>query len=88
MLHIPDICKNLISSSILSKKDFRIVFESDKIVLTKGGVYVDKDYLVNGLFKDNVAVVDKKSMYLYPKLINKRKTSVYLLESPIYGMLD
>ena len=38
--------------------------------------------LVDGLFKANVAVVDKKSVYLYPKLINKEKSSIYLLESP------
>ena len=41
-----------------------------------------KGYLVDGLFKANVAMVDKKSVYLYPKLINKEKSSVYLLESP------
>ena len=45
-------------------------------------MYVGKGYLVDGLFKANV-VVDKKSVYLYPKLINKGKSSVYLLESPI-----
>ena len=71
--YVPDICKNLISESILSKKDFRMVFESDKFVLIKGGVYVGKGYLVNGLFKANVAVMEKKSVYLYPKLINKGK---------------
>ena len=60
-----------------------MVFESDKFVLTKNGMQVGKGYLVDGLFKDNVAVVDKKSVYLYPKLINKRKIFVYLLESPI-----
>jgi len=60
-----------------------MVFESDKFVLTKGGMYVSKCYLVDGLFKTNVAVVDKKSMYLYQKLINKEKSFVYLLESPI-----
>ena len=42
-----------------------------------------KGYLVDGLFKTNVVVVDKKSVYLYPKLINKEKSSVYLLESLI-----
>jgi len=46
-------------------------------------VYVGKGYLIDCLFKANVAVMDKKSMYLYPKLINKGKTSVYLLESLI-----
>ena len=83
VLHVPDIRKNLISESILSKKGFRMVFESDKFVLTKGGIYVGKGYLVDRLFKANVTVVDKKSVYLYPKLINKGKSSVYLLESPI-----
>ena len=42
-----------------------------------------KSYLVDGWFKANIAVVDKKSVYLYPKLINKGKTSVYLLKYPI-----
>ena len=46
-------------------------------------MYVGKGYLVDGLFKVNVAVVDKKLVYLYSKLINKGTTSVYLLESPI-----
>ena len=36
VLHVPDIRKNLISRSILSKKGFRMVFKSDKFVLTKG----------------------------------------------------
>jgi len=60
-----------------------MIFESDKFVLTKGGMYVGKGYLVDGLFKANVTVVDKKSVYLYSKLINKNKSSTYLLESPI-----
>ena len=33
VLHVPDIRKNLISGLILSKKGFRMVFESDKFVL-------------------------------------------------------
>jgi len=60
-----------------------MVFKSDKFVLTKGGMYVGKGYLVDGLFKANIVIVDKKAMYLYQKLINKQKSSVYLLESPI-----
>ena len=46
VLYIPDIRKNLISRSILSKKGFRIIFESDKFVLTKDGMYVGKGYLI------------------------------------------
>ena len=51
VLHISDIHENLISGSILSKKGFRIVFESDKFVLTNSEMYVGKDYPVDGLFK-------------------------------------
>ena len=40
ILHVPDIHKNLISGLILSKKRFKMVFESDKFVLTKNGMYV------------------------------------------------
>ena len=58
VLHVPDIRKNLISGSILIKK--RMVFESDKLVLTKNDMYVGKGYLVDGFFKANVAIVDKK----------------------------
>ena len=37
VLHVPDIRKNLVSRSLLSKNEFRLVFESDKFVLTKNG---------------------------------------------------
>jgi len=64
VLHVLDIRKNLISGSILSKKGFRMVFKSDKFVLTKGGMYVKKGFLVDGLFKANVVVVDKKCVFV------------------------
>ena len=65
-----------------------MVFKSDKFVLIKGGMYVDKGYLVDGLFKTNVAVVDKKSVYLYPKLINKENLLFICLSLLFDGMLD
>jgi len=36
VMHIPTLTKNLITGPILSKKGFKIVFESDKFVITKG----------------------------------------------------
>ena len=54
VLHVPDICKNLVYSSLLSKNGFKMVFESNKFVLTKNGVYAGKGYLPNELFKMNV----------------------------------
>ncbi|KAF8113490.1 hypothetical protein N665_0049s0006 [Sinapis alba] len=44
VLHVPEIRKNLISCSLLSNKGFKTIFESDKVVLTKGGMYVGKGY--------------------------------------------
>ena len=54
VLHVPDIRKNLVSCSLLSKNGFKLVFESDKFVLTKNGMYVGKGYISNGLFKINI----------------------------------
>ncbi|KAJ9539459.1 LOW QUALITY PROTEIN: hypothetical protein OSB04_032192 [Centaurea solstitialis] len=45
--------QNLISGPVLSNKGFKVVIESDKFVITKGGVYVGKGYLNEGLFKLN-----------------------------------
>ena len=47
-----------------------------------------KVYLVDGLFKANVAVVDKKFMYLYPKLINKKNLLFIYLSLLFCGMLS
>ena len=64
VLHVPDIRKN----------GFRLVFESDKFVLTKNGMYVGKSYMSDGLFKLNV-------MTVVPSVINNTTSSSYLLES-------
>jgi hypothetical protein len=54
VLHVPDIRKNLVSGSLLSKNGFKLVFEFDKFILTKSGTYVGEGYLSNGIFKMNV----------------------------------
>ena len=38
VLYVPEIRKNLVSGSLLSKHGFRMIFESDKVVLTKSGL--------------------------------------------------
>ncbi|GJS23807.1 reverse transcriptase domain-containing protein [Tanacetum coccineum] len=47
VLHVPDITKNMISGPILSNKGFKLVIESDKLVITKGGVKFCYVYLIN-----------------------------------------
>lgn len=45
VLHVPDIRKNLVSGLLLVKHGFRLVFESNKFVLTKSGHFIGKGYL-------------------------------------------
>ncbi|CAL9000907.1 unnamed protein product, partial [Prunus brigantina] len=73
VLHVPDIRKNLVSGPLLSNKGFKLVFESNKFVLIKGGIFMGKGYLAEGLFKLNV---------LTTNVSNKiNKASVYVVES-------
>lgn len=85
MLHVPNIINNLISGPILSNKRFKLVFKSDKFVITKGGVYVGKGYLDQGLFKlsfvTNDNVINNNNAGLAPLLC----TRLILL---FYGILD
>ena len=73
VLHVPEIRKNLVSGPILSKKGFKLVFESDRFILTKAGMYVGKGYLNEGLFKLNVLVTNTMN--------NNKNTSVYIVDS-------
>ena len=75
MLYVLEIRKNLVSSSLLNKHGFKMVFEADKVVVSKSGMFVGKGYVFNGLFKLNVMIVK-------PKIMNKTNTSfVYVFES-------
>ena len=74
MFYVPEIRKNLVSGSLLNKHGFRMVFESNRVVLSKCGMYVGKGYVNDGLFKLNV-------MTLKSTINNKASSSAYLLES-------
>ena len=50
VLHVPGIGWNLVSVSLLRKEGVRIMFDSDKIVLTKNGAFVGNGYCNQGLF--------------------------------------
>ena len=42
VLYVPEIRKNLVSGSLLNNHGFRLVFESNKFLLPKSGMYVGK----------------------------------------------
>ncbi|KAL6312007.1 hypothetical protein AAG906_017660 [Vitis piasezkii] len=74
VLYVPEIRKNLVSGSLLNNHGFRLVFESNKFILSKSGMYVGKGYMSDGMWKLNVMTIIKSNM-------NKASTSTYMLES-------
>ena len=51
MQHVPTIKKNLVSTSLLCKEGFKLVFESNKVVVSQYGLFVGKGYDCGGLFR-------------------------------------
>ncbi|KAB2610477.1 DNA polymerase zeta catalytic subunit-like [Pyrus ussuriensis x Pyrus communis] len=51
--HVPEMRRNLVSGPILIAKGFKLIMESNKFVLTKGGMFVGKGYMADGLVKLN-----------------------------------
>ncbi|XP_071678591.1 uncharacterized protein [Lolium perenne] len=49
--HVPSINKNLVSGSLLCRDGYKIVFESNKFVLSKFGTFIGKGYECGGLFR-------------------------------------
>ena len=49
--HVPSIRKILISGSLLCREGYKLVFESNKSVLSKYGTFVGKGYESGGLFR-------------------------------------
>ncbi|GJW74929.1 zinc finger, CCHC-type containing protein [Tanacetum coccineum] len=54
VLHVPNIRKNLVSSSVLNNCGYKQVIESNKFVLSKHGVFIGFGYLSNQMFMLNI----------------------------------
>ncbi|GKB98397.1 zinc finger, CCHC-type containing protein [Tanacetum coccineum] len=54
VLHVLNIRKNLVSSSVLNNYGYKQVIESNKFVLSKHGVFIGFGYLTNQMFKLNI----------------------------------
>ncbi|GJW25182.1 zinc finger, CCHC-type containing protein [Tanacetum coccineum] len=54
VLHVPNIRKNLVSSSVLNNYGYKQVTESNKFVLSKHGVFIGFGYLSNHMFRLNI----------------------------------
>jgi hypothetical protein len=58
--HVPSINKNLVSGSLLCRDGYKIVFESNKFVVSKFGNFVGKGYECGGLFRLSLSDVCNK----------------------------
>ena len=73
VLYVPEIRKNLVSGLLLNNHGFRLVFESNKFVPSKSGMYVGKGYISDCMWKLNVMTIIKSNM-------NRESASTYMLE--------
>ncbi|WVZ99779.1 hypothetical protein U9M48_045029 [Paspalum notatum var. saurae] len=49
--HVPSMNKNLVSGSFLLRDGFKVVLESNKIVVSRHGLFIGKGYVCGGLFR-------------------------------------
>ena len=54
VLYTPSMRKNLMSSFLLKNAGFKQTIESDNYVIIKKGLFLDKGYACDGMFKSNV----------------------------------
>jgi hypothetical protein len=60
--HVPSIKKNLVSGSLLCRDGYKLVFKSNKCMLSKYGTFVRKGYDSGGLFHLSLHDVCNKSV--------------------------
>jgi hypothetical protein len=54
--HVPTIKKILVSGSLLCRDGYKLVFESNKCIISKFGTFVGKGYDNGGLFHFSLSV--------------------------------
>lgn len=70
VLHVPDVRKNLVSSSVLNNCGYKQVIESDKYVLSKHGVFIGFGYLCNQMFRLNIVHDNVNSAFMSTTKLN------------------
>lgn len=70
VIHVPDIRKNLVSSSVLNNHGYKQVIESDKFILSKHGVFIGFGYLCNQMFRLNIVTDSVNSAFMSTSKLN------------------
>ena len=58
--HAPSMNKNLVSGSLLCREGFKVVLESNKVVVSKHGLFIGKGYECGGLFRFSLSDFSNK----------------------------
>uniref|UniRef100_A0A0A9AG68 GAG-pre-integrase domain-containing protein n=1 Tax=Arundo donax TaxID=35708 RepID=A0A0A9AG68_ARUDO len=61
--------RNLLSGSMLCRQGIKLVFESNKVVLTRYGSFVGKGYDCEGMF--HISIIDNSANIFYSSYSNK-----------------
>ena len=72
--HVPTIKKNLVSGSLLCRDGYKLVFESNKCVLSKFDTFIGKGYDSGGLFCLSLSDVCNK---VVNKVINVDESNIW-----------
>ena len=72
--HVPSIKKNLINGSLLCRDDYKLVFESNKYVISKYETFVEKGYESGGLFRLSLVDTCFKSVN---NVVNNVETNIW-----------
>jgi hypothetical protein len=60
--HVPTMNKNLVSGSLLCRDGFKIILESNKVVISKHRQFIEKGYVCGGLFRFSLSDFCNKSV--------------------------
>ena len=58
VFYVPDIKKNLVSANLLCKSSVKVVLESNKLNLSKNGIFVGNGYATDGIYK--LSIINKE----------------------------
>ncbi|GJT78812.1 zinc finger, CCHC-type containing protein [Tanacetum coccineum] len=92
VLYVPKLRKNLVSGPVLNKCGYKQVYESDKYILSKCGVFVGFGYYNNGMFMLNLNKVsdDSDSVYMSSSstVVNSSLSSMLVLGTSRDAIFD
>nr|GEW28906.1 zinc finger, CCHC-type [Tanacetum cinerariifolium] len=70
VLHVPNIRKNLVSSSVMNNCGYKQVIESNKFVISKHGVFIGFGYLSTHMFRLNIVFDNIGSAFMSTSKLN------------------